>query len=590
MPAIAGTSTAVSGLPAMPQPATVVTPHAPRDPHTSARTRRAALPRPWCFAAALLLPGLVHAQPIPGAGQSMRDIETVRPSLPAATAPQIDIAPAEPAPASPDEAGPRVTVSAFAIEGNAAIPAARLAPLLGDLVGGELSFGDLQQAANRITTYYREHGYVLARAYLPRQDIEHGIVRIAVVEGRYGQIELHNRTRVLDRALRQPLASLQPGEIAHGNRLERSLMLLNEIPGVDAKGTLRPGAEPGTTDLVIDAERGRFATGSIELDNFGDPLTGRYRATGSVDVNAPLRVGDRFSLRGLTSNTNQRYYRASYQLPVGPASTRIGIAYSDMDYRIGRDLKDLRYHGGADVRSAFVTQPLLRSRRASLDAQVVYENKHLRDVYGAFDVVNDKTVDLWSFGVSGNQQDTFGGGGRSGFSATLGIGHLSGNDPFDMDYYVHTQGQFAKLNVSALRLQALGSRLQLYIQLSAQLSSRNLDASEKFSLGGPYGVRAFALGAGSGDQGWQATAELRHLVAPGWQLSAFADTGRIQLSKQRWSRERNTVQLSSLGIGASWFGTRRQASVTAALPVGYTDPVASATRSPSIWFQAAQYF
>ncbi len=574
----------------MPRPANPAASRAPRDPHTGARARWAVSLHPWRFAAALLLPGLVHAQQIPSAGQSMRDIETARPSLPAVTAPKIDIAPAEPEPASNDDAGPRVTVSAFAIEGNAAIPAARLAPLLGDLVGRDLSFADLQRAANRITTYYREHGYVLARAYLPGQDIEHGVVRIAVVEGRYGRIELHNGTRVFDRALRQPLASLQPGEVAHGNRLERSLILLNEMPGVVAKSTLRPGAEPGTTDLVIDAERDRFAAGSIELDNFGDPLTGRYRATGSIDVNAPLRVGDRFSLRGLTSNTNQRYYRTSYQLPVGPLSTRVGIAYSDMDYRIGRDLKDLRFHGGADVRSAFVTQPLLRSRRASLDAQFVYENKHLRDVYGAFDVVNDKTVDLWSFGVSGNQQDAFGGGGRSGFSATLGIGHLSGNDPLDMDYYVHTQGQFAKLNVSALRLQALGSRFQLYTQFSAQLSSRNLDASDKFNLGGPYGVRAFALGAGSGDQGWQATAELRYLVAPGWQLSAFVDTGRIQLSKQRWSRERNTVQLSSLGVGASWFGTRHQVSVTAALPVGYADPVASATRSPSVWLQAAQYF
>lgn len=539
--------------------------------------------------AALLLPGYAASQ-VPNAGQSMRDIETARPSLPAATAPQIDLAPAEPEPAASDETGPRVAVSAFAIEGNAAIPAKRLDALLVDLVGRELSFGDLQQAAARITTYYREHGYVLARAYLPRQDIEHGVVRIAVVEGRYGQLELHNRTRVLDRALRQPLASLQPGEIAHGGRLERSLTLLNEMPGVDAKGTLRPGAEPGTTDLVVDAEPGRFATGSIELDNFGDPLTGRYRATGSVDVNAPLRLGDRFSLRGLTSNTNQRYYRAAYQVPVGPASTRIGVAYSDMNYRIGGSLKELGYHGGADVRSAFVTQPLLRGRRTSLDAQVVYENKHLRDVYGVFDVVGDKTVDLWSFGVSGNNQDDFGGGGRTGFSATVGIGHLGGNDPLDMDYYVHTLGQFAKLNVSALRLQALGSRFQLYTQFSAQLSSRNLDASEKFSLGGPYGVRAFALGAGSGDQGWQATAELRYLAAPGWQLSAFADTGRIQLSKQRWSRDRNTVQLSSLGIGATWFGSRHQVNVTAALPVGYADPVASATRSPSVWVQAAQYF
>ncbi|WP_175884040.1 ShlB/FhaC/HecB family hemolysin secretion/activation protein [Burkholderia sp. BCC0044] len=556
-----------------------------------ARALREALRRTGYLAAAWLLPGfgLAHAQ-VPSAGQSIRDIEAVRPSLPAATRPDIDIAPAEPAPATEDSAGPRVAVRAFVIEGNTAIPAARLDALLADLAGRELGFGELQQAASRITAYYRQRGYVLARAYLPRQDIEDGVVRIAVVEGRYGHIELHNPSRVIDRALRQPFAALHPGDIVHGGNLERSLMLLDDMPGVEAKGTLRPGAEPGTTDLVIDAEPGPLANGSLEVDNFGDPLTGRYRATGSVDVNAPLRVGDRFSVRGLTSDTHQRYYRTAYQVPIGPAATRVGVAYSDMHYRVGGGLADLGYRGSADVRSAFVTQPLVRSRKARLDALLTYENKHLRDIYSALEIDNGKQVDLWTFGVSGNSQDDLGGGGRNGFSATIGIGRLRGNDAMGLNRVAHTHGRFTKLNVSALRLQALGARLQLYTQFSAQLASRNLDSSEKFSLGGPYGVRAYALGAGNGDQGWQSSAELRYLAAPGWQVSTFVDTGRVQLTKQPWSRERNTVQLSSVGVGASWFGTRRQISMTAAFPIGHADAVASATRSPSVWLQAAQYF
>ncbi|WP_141715332.1 ShlB/FhaC/HecB family hemolysin secretion/activation protein, partial [Burkholderia ubonensis] len=138
--------------------------------------------------------------------------------------------------------------------------------------------------------------------------------------------------------------------------------------------------------------------------------------------------------------------------------------------------------------------------------------------------------------------------------------------------------------------QALGARLQLLTQFSAQLASRNLDSSEKFSLGGPYGVRGYALGAGSGDQGWQTSAELRYLAAPGWQVSTFVDTGRVQFNKHRWTDERNTVQLSSLGVGASWFGARRQVSVTAALPLGNADKVVTVTRGPSVWLQAAQYF
>ncbi|MCA7921144.1 ShlB/FhaC/HecB family hemolysin secretion/activation protein [Burkholderia cenocepacia] len=585
------TPAAVSGMPTRQRPIS----------HIDARRRRAAATGApgwltvacgvWYIAAAVLLPGfgLAHAQ-VPNAGQSIRDIETARPSLPAATLPDIDIAPAEPAPGAAADTGPRIAVRAFVIEGSAAIPVARLDALLADLTGRELGFVELQQAASRISAYYRSRGYVLARAYLPHQDIEDGIVRIAVVEGRYGQIELHNRSRVFDRALRQPLDVLHAGDIVHGGNLERSLMLLDDMAGVEVKGTLRPGTEPGTTDLVIDAEPGPRANGSLEVDNFGDPLTGRYRATGSLDVNAPLRVGDRFSLRGLTSDKHQRYYRAAYQLPIGTAATRVGVAYSDMHYRVGGSLADLGYRGSADVRSAFLAQPLVRSRTTRLDAQFTYENKHLHDIYSAFEIDNDKQVDLWTLGVTGNNQDDFAGGGRNGFSATVTIGRLRGNDALGLNTVAHTHGRFARVNVSALRLQALGARFQLYTQFSAQLSSRNLDASEKFSLGGPYGVRAYALGAGNGDQGWQASAELRYLAAPGWQVAALADTGRIQLSKQPWTRERNTVQLSSLGVGASWFGPRHQISLTAALPLGPAYKVASATRSPSVWIQAAQYF
>lgn len=538
---------------------------------------------------ALSLHGFAHAQ-VPNAGQSLRDVETIRPALPAPATPELAIAAPsdEPVPAAAD--GPRIPVSAFDLEGNHAIDAARLRALLADLVGRDLDFSELSEAAGRITAYYRTRGYVLARAYLPPQDIENGVVRIAVVEGRYGQVELRNRSRVLDGVLRQPLGALKARDVVRGAPLERTLALLDELPGVAASGTLRAGERPGTTDLLIDAEPGPFATGSLELDNFGDPLTGRYRATGGITLNSPLRLGDRLTLRGLTSNTSQRYYRAGYQVTVGPTSTRIGVAYSDLNYRLGQSFRPLGFHGRASVQSAFVTQPLLRSRRAGLDAQLLYENKNLHDDYGVFESVNDKNIGVWSFSVSGHSEDDLFGGGRNAFSATLGIGRMRGNDALDMNPYAKTLGSFTRLNLNALRLQSLGARFQFHAQFSAQLASRNLDASEKFSLGGPYGVRAYALGAGSGDQGWQATAELRYLVAPGWQLSTFVDTGRMQINKQPWRNELNTLQLSGAGVGASWYGTNRQVSVTAAWPLGSADDVPTVTRSPSVWLQAAQYF
>ncbi|WP_244101828.1 ShlB/FhaC/HecB family hemolysin secretion/activation protein [Burkholderia cepacia] len=557
-----------------------------RDAGVALRARHALCVALICGGAAGLFEP-VYAQ-VPDAGRAMRDIEAPRPELPPETAPELTVAPSEDAAERAPESGPRVFVRAFALDGNTVFGSDELQPLVADLAGGTLSFAELQRAAARITAYYRRNGYVLARAYLPRQDIDDGVVHIEIAEGRYGAIAIQNHSRVLDAALRQPLSALHPGDVVRGPDLERRLLLLDDLAGVSARGTLRPGEMPGTTDLVVDADKGPLASGSLEFDNFGDVALGRYRVGASVDVNSPLRLGDRLSVRGLVSNGLQRYYRAAYQVPVGPASTRVGVAYSSLRYRLGGAFSDLESQGRASVQTAYVTQPLVRARDLSVTAQLQYENKNLRDDYGIFDVRRDKNVGLWTFGVSGNSQDGWLGGGRNGFSVMFGVGRLRSNDPFEADALKKSIGSFAKLNVSALRVQALGRRFELYAQVSAQLASRNLDESEKFSLGGPYGVRAYALGTGSGDQGWQASAELRYLVAPGWQVSTFLDAGRVQADKHPWTQGRNMQHMQAGGVGASWFGVKRQVTLTAAWPLGAA--VGSPTRAPSVWVQAAQYF
>ena len=540
-----------------------------------------------CGAGAASLFGHAYAQ-APNAGSAMRDIEASRPNLPAEAAPDLEIVPSGSAAQAPAETGARVWVRRFEVGGNTVFDSATLQALVADLAGDALGFADLQRAAERISAFYRARGYVLARAYLPKQEIDDGVVRIEVVEGRYGRIEIQNHSRVFDAVLRQPLAALRAGDVVRGASLERSLLLLDDLAGVGARGTLRPGDAPGTTDLVVEAGRASPASGALEFDNFGDPSTGRYRVGGSVDVNAPLRLGDRLSLRGLVSNERQRYYRAAYQVPVGPASTRVGVGYSSLRYRLAGGFSDLDASGRASVQTVYVAQPIVRARNAGLTAQVQYENKNLHDEYGVFSLRNDKNVGLWTVALSGNSQDGWLGGGRNGFSVMFGVGRLRSNDALGANELTNAIGSFTKLNLNLQRIQAVGSRFQVYAQVSGQLASRNLDSSEKFSLGGPYGVRAYALGEGSGDQGWQASAELRYLAAPGWQVSTFVDAGGVQLNWHPWTRERNTQHMQSVGFGASWYGSTRQVSLTAALPLGRGGD--SPTRAPSVWVQAAQYF
>lgn len=529
---------------------------------------------------------------LPSAGQAIRDVETTKPSLPPPVA-LPSSHPEKPQVAVSDATSPRFWVAGFRFEGNQAISAERLASLLNKLGGHESSLAQLQEAAQRVTAYYRQQGYVLAHAYLPKQEIVDGYVRIAVVEGRYGQIRLVNKSHVRSTVLQQPLSGLRSGDIVRGDTLERSLLLLSDISGLLVKNTLSPGAQPGTTDLTVDAASAPWLSGSLQVDNYGDTYTGEYRGGGVLSVNSPLRLGDQLDLRLLSSDKHQRYYRAAYQLPVGPGSSHVGIARSQMNYRLGKDFSELQAHGDAIINSIFISQPLLRSRAANINAQLQFEDKRLRDDIDLFDSRSRKTVALWSAEIGANAQDRLFGGGQSATSLTYGFGKLTIDDPYARHWdslTADTAGQFRKLTFSALRLQNLSERFQLYAQLNGQWASGNLDSSEKFGIGGPYGVRAFAPGSGNGDLGWQGSLELRYSLMPGWQLSTFVDQGQARINKQPWTTEKNTVHMAAAGGSLGWGGEHHQVSLTAALPLARSSTGGSTEKSPRIWIQAARYF
>lgn len=547
---------------------------------------------------ALLLPTLAQAQmrvQVPSAGQAIRDIEATQPALPPPSDEvRLEVPKAERSTPAPDTSGVRLRVKAFVIEGNQVFSDQDLQPLLDDLRGQELDLGGLRGAAQRITAHYQQQGYLLARAFLPAQEVDGGVVRIEVMEGRYGRVELSNQSRARDAVLRGPLAALDAGAAVNSADLERSLLLLNDLPGVRVNGTLRAGQVPGTSDLLVQAQPGPWASGSLEADNFGGYHTGEFRLGGSFNLNNPLGLGDQINLRLLGSDRDQRYWRGAYQLPVGPWSTRVGAAYSHMSYELNRKrLKKLQMNGQARVHSVFLAQPILRGRTFDLSAQLQYENKQLRDDIDLFELSKRKHIELWTLSLGGNRQDHFFGGGYNQFSLSYGSGRLTFDDALEQRldrYTAATGGGFAKTNLQLARLQRLGDRFQLQAQVNAQWTSANLDSSEKMGLGGPYGVRAYPLSAGIGDQGWQAGLELGYALAPGWQLSLFADKGYVQVNRLPWTNEINTQRLQSAGLGARWSGERRQLNLSSAWPQDNRKAGDGPERTPRIWVNATQFF
>lgn len=270
---------------------------------------------PLIGAAVSLLSLSVAAAVLPDAGQSQQGIDQRPLQLPGKQRLELNLpdAPSTTATAS----GPTLQVNSFTLQGNSAIGSDELLSLLSDLQGRTVSLGELQAGANRITRLYREHGYPLARAYIPAQEIDGGVVQIAVLEGRYGQVEVNNTSRVGGAAL-APLDTLKAGDAVRSAPLERSLLLLSDTPGVEVKSTLKPGTSVGATDLLVDVQPGPLVSGAVDLDTYGNRFTGEYRMGGTLNLNSPLGLGDQLSLRAMGSDEDQHYYRLAYQLPVGP--------------------------------------------------------------------------------------------------------------------------------------------------------------------------------------------------------------------------------------------------------------------------------
>jgi hemolysin activation/secretion protein len=504
------------------------------------------------------------------------------------------------APAAPAAEAARIRVDVLHIEGETLFPESELLALTGFRAGSELSLAQLQAMASRITEHYRRSGYFAAQAYLPAQDIRDASVTMEVSEGRLGSVHLRNEAHLSDRVAQSALAGLQPGGVIASAALESDLLLLSDLPGVDVRSTLVPGASVGTSDLMVDVTPGRRVSGSIDADNAGNRFTGAYRVGATINFNEPLGLGDVASLRLLTSGEGLKYARISYQMQVGRG--QVGVAYSMLDYRLGKEFESLGAHGRAQIASVFGRYPVLRSRNDNVYLQLAFDAKQFEDRVDAIPSATDRNSRVLMASVFGDHRDGLFGGGVNAYSLTLATGQLDIETPAARAQDAVTarsDGHFDKLSYSAMRLQRLGiSPFSVYAGVSGQLASRNLDVSEKMELGGMSGVRAYPEGEAYADEGYLLTMEgrmdLPPLPAPvpgRMQLLAFVDSGHVTMNHSPWVAGDNHRTLSGAGVGVNW-GDPGNFLVRAyyAHKLGSESATSAPDRSGRFWVQLVKYF
>lgn len=483
---------------------------------------------------------------------------------------QAELPPERPAPArelGKPEDELRIDVQAFTLAADA--PAAlreALPRLTAAFVGPQRGFEDLVNAANEVTRFLqRDLGYYLGYAYIPEQVFDGRTVRIAVLEGRLDRVVLNWTDGLpVDREVVEGfLARLQPGEVLTVEAVERTVFLINDLRGIATRAEVKAGRTPGTAILEFTPRAEARYSGSLDADLNGSRYIGGQRLGGQVLMASPLGRGDGLSGSVLSSTTGGlRFALLGYTSPIGADGFKAGASFSAVSYQLDKREFPLGLDGTGTTVNVFALYPWVRSRNLNVFVLGAADAKRYVDRVAA--LATTKRVDDVALGVSGDFRDSLLTGSVNTFELNLAQGRLNfpaGPPPGNDD-----AARFTKLTFTASRLQnVLSNRLLAYVTLRGQWALHNLDSTEQFRAGGPSGVRAFAPGEGTGDNGLVGSVELRWLPPASlfgrWAselvLAAFYDGAVIQYrhDPDRVVRDPgyvNHTRLGGAGLSLVW--------------------------------------
>lgn len=457
----------------------------------------------------------------------------------------------------------KVLVKDFIIDGQDVYPEDRLKALLADKKGKKLSFKDIQDGADRITRYFREKGYIVAKTYIPPQDVTAGVVQYRVEIGRFDRPAITNKTNIRDSAIEKQAQAVKEGEYVTRDKLERAVWLVSDMAGADARVALSKGSQPGTVKLDMTVEPYVGKHGLISADNYGSRAMGYNEYSLDYDFWNPARNGDHLMASISTTGRHMFNWGANYITPLAKDGLKLTVGYNVFSYDMGDEWAMYKGVGTSRVTSLGLDYAIRRSRRHNLYTGIRFEHSEIKDEYRAFDATyGDKNGNALVFSLYGDDQDT---AGMTDWRVDWKLGHIN-NKAFHSDnLYARwmagdpdTNGDYSKIRGRIERHQNINNRSYLLLSAYGQYAFTPLDSSEHFSLGGPYGVKAYPTSEGSGDSGYITRAEYRWLIPveahdQQLQLAFYAEHGGVWIDRNGGnSGSKNHRNLQGLGVGIIW--------------------------------------
>ena len=474
-----------------------------------------------------------------------------------------------------DDSAGCLQVDSIELKGAHSLSVRRRAQLLEPFFGQCLTSSDLNRLLSDITNAYLKRGYVTTRAYLPPQDLQDGVLKIQVIEGRLESIDGGDLSSALETSMSSPA---KVGKRLNLRELEQLIDQLSRLPSRQVSLELTPGEEVGGSRVLLQGQKLKPWRVALNRHNDGQRSTGEQQWGLNFVWDSPLGLADQLSLRGSGDTVSDQYKHSathglSYSLPYGWWT--FNYFYNHSYYRTQTQGQGFSFVlDGVSTTQALSAERVLHRDAVSKTSFSVGIN-HLR----SRNYLDNQRLDVSSQRLT-EQQFGINHGRRIGSAfVNFDLGYQRGIGALDAQRAGLPQGwepvaRYNKYTVTASYLQPfqlLGERFSFDSVFSAQRSEDVLFSPQRFSLGGLYSIRGFKEQSVTGDSGYYLRNQLRwtrpvalewlRQVVQEYSLTAAYDMGAIRGDKYN---NEQSGRLASHAFELSARGQHLAASVTAA--------------------------
>jgi hemolysin activation/secretion protein len=504
---------------------------------------------------ALLSWGIANAQVLPSTIDPGRIEQPFNPDslrLPDTETDKKDLYISEP---PKDSENIRFELKRVELIGITAFSEAEIATVYQNFLSKEITLSMVWDFAAKITNIYREKGYFLSRAFVPKQEITDGVVRIEVYEGYLSEIIFPEANKIGISNIAAQTAKVINERPLRFSTLETFLLLLNDLPGQQFRSYIEPSIDPQSGKNASRAIISRSETKDqlkLSWDMGGSKLVGKHRA--GLSYQGSLFPGQQTELSTLTAAPNGKleYILASHTIPI-ELDKQIQFSVTRTLVSPGGDLDNLDIESNSLGFDASMLWKAIRTRTENLNLSVEMSSRTTRtNILETIPLVRERVRS-----VTGKLHYDITQTGRRHFidaSLTKGLNVAGASQRGDAGLSrANAEPDFTILRLDYALEQSLSPNFILTWATSAQGADTALHSFNEFGYGGSSYGRSYDFSQFTGDHGVSTKLELRHegLTVPYTSIRflpyVFYDIGRV------WNIEEanpTNGSASSYGLGA----------------------------------------